>query len=61
MNKQLIALETALGQSTIEQIKEPFMLERGVELYLKRDDLLHPIISGNKWRKLKYILDHAPV
>jgi 1-aminocyclopropane-1-carboxylate deaminase len=23
-------------------------------LYLKRDDLLHPEVSGNKWRKLKY-------
>ncbi|NOQ65492.1 MAG: pyridoxal-phosphate dependent enzyme [Methyloprofundus sp.] len=35
------------------------MAEQGLELYLKRDDLLHPIISGNKWRKLKYILEHA--
>lgn len=26
------------------------------ELWVKRDDLLHPIISGNKWRKLKYAL-----
>jgi 1-aminocyclopropane-1-carboxylate deaminase len=26
---------------------------------MKRDDLLHPVISGNKWRKLKYSLDHA--
>lgn len=23
-----------------------------VRLYLKRDDLLHPVVSGNKWRKL---------
>jgi len=28
----------------------------GVELYIKRDDLIHPIISGNKWRKLSGIL-----
>lgn len=26
------------------------------QIWLKRDDLLHPIISGNKWRKLKYAL-----
>ncbi|WP_134091713.1 1-aminocyclopropane-1-carboxylate deaminase/D-cysteine desulfhydrase [Olivibacter sp. XZL3] len=26
---------------------------------MKRDDLIHPFISGNKWRKLKYILEHA--
>lgn len=23
------------------------------ELFMKRDDLIHPIVSGNKWRKLK--------
>lgn len=23
------------------------------EIYLKRDDLIHPLISGNKWRKLQ--------
>ncbi|WP_246278008.1 1-aminocyclopropane-1-carboxylate deaminase/D-cysteine desulfhydrase [Phytohabitans rumicis] len=31
----------------------------GVRLYLKRDDLIHPEIPGNKWRKLKYNLAHA--
>jgi 1-aminocyclopropane-1-carboxylate deaminase len=28
---------------------------------IKRDDLIHPIISGNKWRKLKYNIDQAKV
>lgn len=28
----------------------------GVELWLKREDLIHPEVSGNKWRKLKYFL-----
>ena len=28
--------------------------ELGIELYIKRDDLIHPHISGNKYRKLKY-------
>ncbi|MGG7661528.1 1-aminocyclopropane-1-carboxylate deaminase/D-cysteine desulfhydrase [Dyadobacter sp. BHUBP1] len=27
-----------------------------VRLYIKRDDLIHPTVSGNKWRKLKYNL-----
>jgi 1-aminocyclopropane-1-carboxylate deaminase len=27
-----------------------------VKLFIKRDDLIHPFISGNKWRKLKYNL-----
>ena len=28
----------------------------GVELWIKREDLLHPEVSGNKFRKLKYNL-----
>lgn len=32
---------------------------KGIELYMKRDDLLHPIISGNKFRKLKYNIVEA--
>lgn len=27
-----------------------------VTLWIKRDDLIHPIISGNKWRKLSQLL-----
>lgn len=30
-----------------------------VELWVKRDDLIHPYVSGNKWRKLKYWLQYA--
>ena len=29
------------------------------KLFVKRDDLIDPYISGNKWRKLKYILARA--
>jgi 1-aminocyclopropane-1-carboxylate deaminase/D-cysteine desulfhydrase-like pyridoxal-dependent ACC family enzyme len=31
----------------------------GVNLYLKREDLIHEGVSGNKWRKLKYNLFQA--
>jgi 1-aminocyclopropane-1-carboxylate deaminase len=31
----------------------------GIEVIIKRDDLTHPEISGNKWRKLKYNLKHC--
>jgi len=31
----------------------------GVALYIKRADLIHPLISGNKWWKLKYNLQKA--
>lgn len=30
-----------------------------VSLAIKREDLLHPIISGNKFRKLKYTIAHV--
>lgn len=29
-------------------------LSKGVELYIKREDKIHPFVSGNKYRKLKY-------
>ena len=28
------------------------------KVYVKRDDLIHTIVSGNKWRKLKQNLDY---
>ena len=28
----------------------------GLPVWIKRDDLLHPVVSGNKYRKLKYSL-----
>ncbi|MFV7667096.1 1-aminocyclopropane-1-carboxylate deaminase/D-cysteine desulfhydrase [Shewanella algae] len=31
---------------------------RGHQLFIKRDDLLHPSFSGNKARKFRYFLDH---
>lgn len=30
-----------------------------IELFLKREDLVHPFISGNKYRKLKYNIEEA--
>nr|WP_051605416.1 pyridoxal-phosphate dependent enzyme [Sediminibacter sp. Hel_I_10] len=31
----------------------------GIEVFIKREDLIHPVISGNKYRKLKYNLIEA--
>lgn len=41
-----------------EKIDFPTITD-AVELFIKRDDLIHPFISGNKWRKLKYNLIKA--
>ncbi len=59
MQSPLLELERQFFPSPLTRINEPFFTARKVELWLKRDDLLHPIISGNKWRKLKYCLHHA--
>ena len=32
---------------------------KGISLFIKREDQLHPFISGNKYRKLKYNLQEA--
>lgn len=32
---------------------------RKIELWIKREDLIHPFVSGNKFRKLKYNLTQA--
>jgi 1-aminocyclopropane-1-carboxylate deaminase len=37
----------------------PLELPNGITLEIKREDLLHPFISGNKFRKLKYNLVQA--
>ncbi|MFD2162901.1 1-aminocyclopropane-1-carboxylate deaminase/D-cysteine desulfhydrase [Paradesertivirga mongoliensis] len=42
-----------------EEIHHPLFSEKNIRVYLKRDDLIHPFISGNKWRKLKYLLQKA--
>lgn len=44
-----------------EEINFAPITSHGVRLFMKRDDLIHPFISGNKWRKLKYNLIHASV
>lgn len=43
----------------LQKIEEKFLEEKQISLYVKRDDLLHPFINGNKWFKLKYNLIKA--
>jgi 1-aminocyclopropane-1-carboxylate deaminase len=42
-----------------QQIHLPVLEEKKVELFIKREDLIHPFVSGNKFRKLKYNLHAA--
>lgn len=44
-----------------KSINQPVVLPKkyGVHLFLKREDNIHPFISGNKYRKLKYNIEDA--
>src|SRR5690606_697991 len=46
-------------QSPIESLNFPLLKDKRITVDIKRDDLIHPFISGNKWRKLKYIITAA--
>jgi len=48
-------METSRNQ----QVKLEEIESAGVSLWMKREDELHPHISGNKFRKLKYNLEEA--
>lgn len=43
----------------LTRIKSDLLTDKAISLYIKRDDLLHPLISGNKFRKLKYTIQKA--
>lgn len=45
--------------SRIQQIYFSEISDKEVSLFIKREDELHPFISGNKYRKLKYNLVEA--
>ncbi len=46
-------------KSTLQRIEKPEWSINNMQVFVKRDDLLHPEISGNKWRKLKYNVEQA--
>lgn len=54
-----LAFANSLTASPLEQLQSPFLEKAKIKLFVKRDDLIHPLFGGNKWRKLKYNLIHA--
>lgn len=45
--------------SPLQRIEDERFTRHGVRLLLKRDDLIHPALPGNKWRKLALNLQEA--
>ena len=48
-----------LHPSPLQRLQSPLLEQANIQLYVKRDDLIHPQFGGNKWRKLKYNLEYA--
>ncbi|MET8887948.1 pyridoxal-phosphate dependent enzyme [Streptomyces griseus] len=45
--------------SPLQEVRDERFARHGVRLFLKRDDLIHPDLPGNKWRKLALNLEAA--
>ncbi len=42
--------------SPLIKLSADFLNKKEVDLWIKREDLIHPYLSGNKWRKLEFNL-----
>jgi 1-aminocyclopropane-1-carboxylate deaminase len=47
------------SETPIQQIESDFLTKARIKLFVKREDLNHPFVSGNKWWKLKYNMEEA--
>jgi 1-aminocyclopropane-1-carboxylate deaminase/D-cysteine desulfhydrase-like pyridoxal-dependent ACC family enzyme len=45
--------------SIIQKTEDLALVNSNIELFVKREDLVHSIISGNKWHKLRYNIQNA--
>ncbi len=48
-----------LNNITTDKLSLPLLSEKDVEAEVLRLDKIHPLVSGNKWFKLRYYLDEA--
>ncbi len=45
--------------SPVQKIKHHALENTDIQVFIKREELLHPQLQGNKWRKLKYNIAEA--
>jgi 1-aminocyclopropane-1-carboxylate deaminase/D-cysteine desulfhydrase-like pyridoxal-dependent ACC family enzyme len=43
--------------SPLQELNSELFTKKNIRVYIKRDDLIDPVVSGNKWRKLKYNIE----
>ena len=59
LSTQLEIAALARPAIPLQILDEPLAADRGVQLAIARLDLLHPVISGNKWFKLRHNLEQT--
>jgi 1-aminocyclopropane-1-carboxylate deaminase len=47
------------SKTPIQELKSQLFEQQGIHVLVKRENLNHPFVSGNKWWKLKYNLEDA--
>lgn len=57
--KNILSANIIDKNTPVQEIKDPQIIKSGVRLFVKREDLNHSQLSGNKWHKLKYNLVEA--
>lgn len=58
-NKKILESNLINLNTPILKIEDSIIKDTGIKLFIKREDLNHPELSGNKWYKLKYNLIEA--
>ena len=61
---QILTMKLNVSEGNIEsvpaiKVNDPLLADAGINLYVKREDMIHPHLSGNKYHKLKYNLEEA--
>ena len=49
----------ALIETENQEVHLSILKDKNIRLFIKREDLIHPFVSGNKFRKLKYNIQEA--
>jgi 1-aminocyclopropane-1-carboxylate deaminase len=55
-HKNILESDFINHNTPILKIEDPIIKDSGIKLFIKREELNHPELSGNKWHKLKYNL-----
>ncbi len=59
MNVAEKVLSFPIKKAPLLKVNDPLLERNKITLYIRREDLIHPYIFGNKWHKLKYNLIEA--